>query len=194
MSAMSFRIARPAPCCRQGLSLRTALLGLLALLLAGCASPVPLIIRTPAAGDPGLAAVRADPRAYHGQTVRWGGVIIATENHPQLTRLTILGRQLDSDGQPRQSDASQGRFIALIHGFLDPAIYSDGRLITVQGSVQGEETRKVDQFPYVYPVVDVRNYYLWPLPQPEPRDPYWDDPFWYNTWYPYYGPYWPHRW
>lgn len=172
---------------------RSVLLATIVVLLSACASSVPLLIRTPAAGDPGLAAVRADPHAYLKHTVRWGGVIIHTENHAAQTRLTLLGRPLDSDGQPTDTDATQGRFIAIVHAFLDPAVYAPGRQVTVRGTLQGVETRKVDQYPYRYPVVSVLNIYLWPLPPPpETTPPYWDDPFWYNPWYPFYAPNWPY--
>lgn len=160
-------------------------------LLSACASSVPLLIRTSPPGAPPLSAVRTDTQAYLHQTVRWGGVIIHTQNHATLTRLIILGRRLDSDGQPATTttNAAQGRFIAIVHAFLDPAIYTPGRRVTVRGTVQGMETHKVNHYPYHYPVVSVRKVYLWPLPPPPYTfPPYWDAPFWYNPWYPFYAP------
>ena len=56
-----------------------------------------------------------------------------------------------------------------------------------------DRARKVGDFPYSYPVVDVAHYYLWPVePKLPPRyrdpwwyDPWWYDPWWYDPWYPY---------
>lgn len=166
---------------------RLGILCATAILLSACASSVPLLIRTSPPDAPPLSAVRADTQAYLHQTVRWGGSIIHTQNRATLTRLIILGRRLDSDGQP--TGAVQGRFIVIVHAFLDPAIYTPGRLVTVRGTVQGRETYKVEHYPYHYPVVCVLTAYLWPLPPPpDTFPPYWGDPFWYNPWYPFYAP------
>ena len=162
--------------------------------LASCASTVPLSIREPARGDPGVAAAAADINAYSGQEVRWGGSIIAAENRASDTWLTVLARPLDSDGQPETDDQGFGRFIAVVGGFLDPAVYAQGRLITVRGHITGSKQRNVGAYPYRYPVVKVDSYHLWPpLKERTYRDypPYWYSP-WYDPWYPFYGPRWPY--
>ncbi|MEJ2509705.1 MAG: Slp family lipoprotein [Gammaproteobacteria bacterium] len=184
---------------RRGRGPRTALLLASLLMLSACASTIPKPIRQPVAGDPGVAAVRSEPEtAYRGQAVRWGGSIIETENHAQQTRITVLAQTLDSDGRP-DGDQSGGRFIALVNGFLDPAVYQAGRLITVAGHIAGTETHLIGKYPYRYPVVQVDTYYLWPpLRHYDWRDapPYWYDPYWgpygYDPWYPYHGPGWPY--
>jgi len=178
--------------------LRWGLLGASLLLLGACASDIPKPIREPAPGDPGVAAARSAPQgAYRGQAVRWGGSIIDTDNRAARTRLTVLAQGLDSDGRP-DGDAGGGRFIALVDGFLDPAVYTKGRLITVSGHLVASQTHSVGQYPYRYPVVKVDSYYLWPvLRHSDWRDapPYWYDPYWgpyYDPWYPYHRPGWPY--
>lgn len=165
-------------------------------LLAGCASSVPPTIRTAPPGSPELAQARADVERFIGAQVRWGGTIAAVENRSSETWIQVVGRELGSNGRPRESDRSAGRFIARSQGFLDPEIYAKGRLLTVFGTVTGQMTRNIGDYSYQLPVVRVESLHLW---EPLPRyRPYYYDPFWYyEPWYPYphshswrYHPYW----
>jgi outer membrane lipoprotein len=161
------------------------------LLLAGCASNIPKAISTPPANNPLVAEVRADPPRFKGAHVRWGGTITTLENQANETWIEIIGRELDRSGEPRGTDRSSGRFFAIVDGFLDPALYSEGRELTVAGVVDGETTRKIGDYDYTFPLVRVDDYLLWPL-RAEP-DMYDYPPYWYydpwGPWYPYYYPY-----
>jgi outer membrane lipoprotein len=126
---------------------------LTALFAAGCASPVPLAIRQGPPDSPTPAAVRTQPGDHAGRAVRWGGVLIATGNRADATRLTVLARPLASDGKPGAGDASLGRFIAVVPEFLDPQVYAPDRLITVTGTLRGSETGRVGEHSYTDPVV-----------------------------------------
>ncbi|MDN5869238.1 MAG: Slp family lipoprotein [Nitrococcus sp.] len=155
--------------------------------LSGCATaPVP--IPAPPVTNPPLARVHANPSDYRGLTVRWGGTIIKVENQEQETVLLIMGRPLDDEGRPLVDAASPGRFMAKINGFLDPVLYSPGRLMTVAGTIVGSESRKIGSYSYRYPVVAAEDYYLWPkLPQSVRYNPCYN-PFWYGApFYPWYG-------
>lgn len=170
-------------------SIFTGLLG--AMLLAGCASNIPKAISTAPADNPMVAEVRSDVRQFIGAHVRWGGTIAMVENQANETRIEIVARELDKSGQPRLTDRSSGRFIAIIDGFLDPALYAEGRELTVAGVVEDETSRKIGEYDYTFPLVRVDNYLLWPLrPEPVPYDypRYWYYDPWY-PWYPYYHPY-----
>lgn len=161
---------------------------LLGLLLAGCASEAPLLIRQAPPQPVSVAAVRQDPGRYQGRIVRWGGTIAGVENRHSETWVEIVDRPLWGDGRPREGDASDGRFVARVHGFLDPAIYEKGRAMTFYGKVDGEQVRPVGEYPYHYPVVDTLSYHLWaPLPPP----PRWPDGYWGpcslgDPFFPYY--------
>ncbi|MCO6411583.1 MAG: Slp family lipoprotein [Thiogranum sp.] len=168
-----------------------------ALMLTACATSIPLQIKQAPPDNPGLQQVLDDPDAWQSRQARWGGTILETENREDMTRLLILARPLSKDGEPRSGDTSLGRFIAVIPRFLDPAVYSKDREVTITGTIQGVETRKVGEFPYRYPVVLAEHHYVWP--QPDPYDPYryprwWHDPWYYDPWYfpyyPYHHPYW----
>jgi outer membrane lipoprotein len=162
-------------------------LGLLAgvvLGLAACATPLPTAVTAPAQGDPGVAAVRLDPSRYLGTAVRWGGTIARVDNRADATEVEVVSRPLEGGGRPREVDRSEGRFIARMPGFLDPAIYASGRALTVAATVEGGVTRPIGEFPYRFPVVRATAWHLWePLAEPVPRP--WPGGFWYPS------PFWP---
>lgn len=167
---------------------------ILVLAITACASSVPQIIRTAPANNPNLQQVVDHPQKHLSQQVRWGGIILNTENRVNSTHLTILALALDDDGEPKTSSASQGRFIADFSEFLEPSIYANNRIITVIGDIHSVETLKVGEFPYPHPVIMAVAHYLWPQPIPSlyhDWPPYWYDPWYYP--YPYYRPYRPFR-
>jgi len=132
-----------------------------------------------------------DPEAFKGESVIWGGVIIETITRPDDTLIFIRQTELDFQKQPKELDRSQGRFIVRYRGFLDPAIYSKDREVTVVGTIAGKEERTVGERRYTYPVVDTRNIRLW---EKRMEAPYYYDP-WYGGPYPYWGPYpYPYGW
>ncbi len=169
-----------------------------ALLLGSCASQIPVNIREAPPANPSLQQVRAKPADYRSQQVRWGGEILAVENRQDATWLTLLARPLARDGRPEGADNSLGRFIAKVPQFLDPKVYQAERQVTVRGTLAGTETRQVGKFPYLYPLVDATDWYLWPPPVSRAPgdyypggyyDPFFYDPWFYDPWYRY--PYYP---
>jgi len=164
------------------------------LLISACSSHIPPEIKQPLDGAPSVTEVRAQADVFISQKVRWGGVILNTENKGQSSQLMVVAFPLNDDGEPQISDQSSGRFIAVTDEFLEPTVYSSERSITVIGKVLRTETMNVGEFPYEYPVLQVEHYYLWPVKETaDYRDypPYW----WYDPWYPYYPyyyPYYPH--
>lgn len=166
----------------------------LLLWLTACATNVPEAIREAPPGNLTLADVQRDVAAYIGQRVRWGGRIAAVENRAKETLLDIVAQPLDSDGRPHSGDTSLGRFLTRVDGFLDPAVYAKGRLVTVAGSVEGALTRPIGEYPYRYIAVKADTVKLWePVErQVRYRDPFYDpfyDPFWPSRVYPWYAPY-----
>ena len=161
---------------------------LLALLLSACASQVPQSIREAPADMPSLEQVRAHASDYMERQVRWGGTIIDTGNREDTTWLTVLGRPLYKGGEPRTTDDSAGRFIAIVPEFLDPQVYAPDRQVTVSGTLLRTEVSKVGDYPYTYPVVQADAWYLWPEKTEPPYGypyPGWYDPWYYDPWYPY---------
>lgn len=166
-----------------------------ALALSACATQVPEPIREAATVDASIAEVRSNPEQFIGSRVRWGGTIAEVRNLADQTLVQVVARELDDDGEPQVGDRSIGRFVARIDGFLDPAVYTQGRRFTVVGEVAGMRVVEVGEYQYRAPVVEVESYYLWPRETRTARYPRYHDPFWYDPWYPYRPlGFWPYYW
>jgi outer membrane lipoprotein len=161
------------------------LLSILLLFGLSACSSTPEAIRKAPTDAPGLAEVRQQPERYLGSAVRWGGTLIKVSNLSDESHLEIVARELSRGGEPHPGDQSEGRFIAVLPGFVDPAIYTPGRLLTVRGLLQGSVEQALGELDYRYPLVAVDNHYLWPEIPPEQRQDMWH----YNPWYPYGYPY-----
>jgi outer membrane lipoprotein len=97
-----------------------------------------------------------------GQHVLWGGLIIATHNLADHTQLEVLAYPLDANQLPDTSAQPLGRFLANHKGYLEPADYASGRLVTLKGTVVAPREGKIEESQYTYPVVEVTAIYLWP--------------------------------
>ena len=160
--------------------------GLLA--FSGCASIISKQLREQVAKELTLLVVLKDLDAYKGKTVLWSGVIISSVNLKEGTMIEVLQNPADTKGKPKDVDESDGRFLALYHGYLDVAIYNGGRKVTVAGEVQGKKIQRLGEIDYTYPLISAKEIHLWPV---EKKDrvyypcPYWHYPWWYGpSWYP----------
>lgn len=160
------------------------------LLIVGCSSHIPPEIRQSLDGSPDLVLVKSNAPAYISQKVRWGGVILQTENKDENSRLTIVAFPLNDVGEPLSKQQSPGRFIAIVDQFMEPTVYSRDRKITVIGNVLRTETLEIGEFPYEYPVIQLEHHYLWPVEEEPAYIDY--PPYWYDPWYPYYPFYYPY--
>jgi outer membrane lipoprotein len=107
-----------------------------------------------------ISPARVEPGVF-GSSVRWGGVILSAKNQNNKTCFEILSRELDKYLRPKLQDSTMGRFIACSKGFHDPLVFSNGREITVTGKITNIDVRKVDDFDYRYPSVEVNDLVLW---------------------------------
>jgi outer membrane lipoprotein len=179
--------------------MRVAPLLAFALLLAGCATAFPPSALEGVNRQVTVSELRRDPAAYVGQRVIVGGEILATRTRPGQTEIELLGRPLRFDDAPDRTDASEGRVLVHTGQFLDPAVFAEGRRITVIGRVTGAEERAIGDLPYRYPVIASEQLRLWSrevpaalYPYPYPGFPWWpygyrNRPYWYGP--PPY-PYW----
>jgi len=164
------------------------------MLMSACSRlHIPDEIRQAPDDGPSITQVHRQADAYISQKIRWGGVILQTENKHEASWLTIIAYPLDDDGRPQESDLSLGRFIAIANEFIEPLVYSRNREITVTGTLIRIENHKVGEFLYEYPVIQIDHYYLWPAklePTAIDNRPYWG----YDPYYPWHPPYYyPHR-
>jgi outer membrane lipoprotein len=161
--------------------------------LVGVISCVPFSTNIMHQVDPKLAfgVVLKDPSAFQGKTVLWGGIIVETINRANETIIKVRQTDLDYQTRPANLDRSQGRFLIQYGGFLDPAIYKEGREITAVGEISGKEVFPLGNLQYTYPVVSAKEIYLWEVMIPyRPIYP----PWYYGPYYPWWGyrPYWPY--
>lgn len=118
--------------------------------------------------------------------VRWGGVILETRPESDHTCFEILSRQLQGSMRPVASDQTDGRFIACKPGFYDPEVFEKGREVTLTGIILHVDVRKVGDYDYRFPVVDIEFMSLWP--KRRERSDY-DFPGAYRPYYWHYPPY-----
>lgn len=129
-----------------------------AFLLAGCVT-VPERLR----GEfPAITPQTSVERGLDNQRVRWGGEIVKTLPGRDETCFEVIGQYLNEEARPITDDNSQGRFIACARGFYDPAVYTQGRDLTVVGTLDEVVVRKIGDFDYRYPQVSAQQVYLWP--------------------------------
>jgi outer membrane lipoprotein len=155
---------------------------LLMLLVSSCAPAIPRDIREHAHREITIREVQQDPKLFKEQSVLWGGRILKVENRKEGTLLEILKLPLGATDRPRQGDQAQGRFLFLYPGYLDKAVYSEGREVTVVGRIRGIEERLLDEIRYPYPFLDGTIVHLWEERlERRPYDyppPYWAPPYW----------------
>ena len=122
--------------------------------------------------------------------VRWGGVILETRPENNYTCFEILSRGLQTSMRPQDTDQASGRFIACKGGFYDPEIFEKGREVTLTGKIIHMDIRKVGEYDYHFPVVDIEFMILWPERVDRVYYDYYGmyPPYYWH--YPYYGPYW----
>ena len=101
------------------------------------------------------------PDRYTGETVILGGKVIETQVNAGATELVVLQLELNSSDQPRDNDQSRGRYLVISSQFLDPALYPQGTLITVVGTVRGGRAMPIGQLMYTYPVIDLVELKKW---------------------------------
>lgn len=141
----------------------------LTLALAGCAAKQVISREAQLLVDRSIpfAIVKQDPERFSGKYLIIGGTIARVSNTPAGAELEVVQLPTDSGDRPAEKGRSEGRFLARTGGFLDPLIYKPGRLVTLVGKVMGSMTRPLEEVDYTYPVLEIKELYLW-----RPEDPY----------------------
>jgi outer membrane lipoprotein len=155
--------------------------------LTGCAPVISEQLREQVSRELTLSVVAKAPEAHKGETVLWSGVIISSVNLKEGTIIEVLQKPADMQGKPKDVDESQGRFLALYSGYLDVAIYSQGRKVTVAGKIQGKKIQRLGEIEYTYPLISAKEVHLWSVakedrvyyPYPSLHYPWWYGPYWY---------------
>lgn len=144
--------------------MRNVVLILLLFVMIGCSSApvVPEQFRSQIDSSISFRDLQGSPQSYRGRTVLLGGEILAAKRTQEGTEFEILQLPVTTDDPPaeRRSE-SQGRFLALDHGAMDPASFPAGTRVTLVGEVKGDEVRRLDESEYRYLTVDVKHLYVW---------------------------------
>ncbi len=113
--------------------------------------------------DPNLSfqMLIKDPESYQGKNILVGGQILTVNVREGESWVEVLQKPLDWQHRPKDTDESAGRLLVRFQGFLDPAIYTAGKKITVVGEVQGKKVQPLKEMDYAYPVLIPREHHLW---------------------------------
>lgn len=160
----------------------------LLLLVTGCASVISKDVLKQAKLGVTVPMVQADPKAYTGRKVVWGGLIVSTENLEDKTIIEVFQTRLDFTQSPtREPLGSGGRFIIVVEGYADPLIYREKKGIATAGVITGVETKKIGKMDYAYPVLKSLELHLFDMEATAYPPPYYP----YPMYQPYYWPYYP---
>ncbi len=105
--------------------------------------------------------IKTDPAGHRGSVAVLGGRVIKINNQSDISLIEVFQLPLSPSLKPLlDKEKSEGRFLILKNGFLDPAIYMN-QLVTVAGPLSEPITRLLNKKPYRYPVIEPREFYLW---------------------------------
>jgi outer membrane lipoprotein len=161
---------------------------LIALLLsiASCAPVISKQVRDQVRPDITFAEVLNAPEQYKGQMVILSGVVIETKNTKEGTLLEVLQCPAGFRGKPKDADETGGRFLALDSRYLDVNVFAKGRAVTIAGEVQEKRILPLGTIEYSYPLIHVKEIYLWPIEKSYPGRYYYNDYWWWRGRYMYY--------
>ncbi|HET6804588.1 MAG TPA: Slp family lipoprotein [Frateuria sp.] len=128
--------------------------------LAACA-PAPIYKPAPDAVTVAPFQVAQSPEQFASRQVIWGGRIVGVTNLADHSEVEILAYPLDKSQRPQANDSGNGRFIAVMPGYVESLDYPAGGLITVNGQLHGSRAGKVGQAGYVFPLVQVNQAHVW---------------------------------
>lgn len=137
------------------------LLAPLALLALAACAPAPIYRPSAqAVAVPPFEVARAPERYGHGDVI-WGGRVVGVHNLADRSELEILAFPLDKSQRPQVGDSGNGRFIAIMSGFVEPMDYPEGAMVTLNGTLAGSRAGKVGEADYVFPLVRVNQAHRW---------------------------------
>ena len=105
--------------------------------------------------------VAQSPERFAGNEVIWGGRIVRVQNFADHSEVELLAYPLDSSQRPQTNDSGNGRFIAVMPGYVEPLSYPPGALMTVNGKLNGSRAGKVGEADYVFPLVVAAQSHVW---------------------------------
>jgi outer membrane lipoprotein len=137
------------------------------LFISGCTAVISEQSRKLVNIDASFKTVKQAPENYIGKNIMLGGRIANIRNSSEGAQVEIVQFDLNSQNYPEDTFLSYGRFLANNSSYMDPLIFRPGMLITLVGEMKGKKTLRLDDMDYTYPVISMREWYLWPGSGPE---------------------------
>lgn len=98
-----------------------------------------------------------------GESVTLGGYMLDTRAADNQTHIIVLQAPLGLRGRPQSEDKSQGRFVVVYQGRLDPNDVGPRRKLTVTGKVIGTAQEKITNCPDPCLIIESSDLHVWPL-------------------------------
>ena len=131
------------------------------LLISGCSAVISEQSRKLVNTDASFSTVKEAPENFIGKHIMIGGRVATVRNSSEGGQIEIVQFDLDHNGYPADNFLSYGRFLATSSSFIDPLIFKPGMLLTLVGEIKGKKTLRLDEMDYTYPVIAMREWYLW---------------------------------
>ena len=129
--------------------------------LGGCVV-APAFTELPVESAPAVHRVVEAPQQWLDKPVVWGGMILEVRNFERHSEIELLAYPLDDKQRPMLELADQGRFIALMPGYVEGQNFPQGRFLSLVGRITGDRRGSLRNAPYTWPEVDVDRLHLWP--------------------------------
>lgn len=129
--------------------------------MSGCTPIISEQTRKMVNTDASFKAVKAAPEDFIGKTIILGGRIANVSNSVDGSYLEIVQFELTTASFPDDTFLSYGRFLVNSDSFLDPMVFRRGSLITLAGEIKGKKTQRLENMDYIYPLLTIREWYLW---------------------------------
>lgn len=134
----------------------------------GACTVAPAFQTVPSNSAPAVHIVAESSAQWINKPVLWGGMIMEVRNFENHSEIEVLAYPLDARQRPMLEAPDEGRFIALLPGYVESQDFPEGRFLSVIGYLTGDRSGVVREQTYVWPEVDVRELHVWPRDFREP--------------------------
>ena len=98
-----------------------------------------------------------------GESVTLGGYMLDTRETENQTHIIVLQAPLGLRGRPQSENKSQGRFLIVYHGTINPNDVGHRRSLTVTGKVLGTAQQKIADCPDPCLTIESSILHVWPV-------------------------------
>ena len=140
------------------------LLIFMTMLLCSCVNPISRQAREQVDPTLTLAMVDANPAAFLDRHMLLGGAVTALQGDERGSILEVMEWRLARWGEPLYPDDAGRSFLVKTPQRLDPATCEPGTLVTLTGTVLGQEARSTGEQDDSVAVFALTELHLWDIP------------------------------